>query len=313
MELSFLPQGDALTAAETNAFDAVVLMQEALTAESFAPPARLSLAARYGVGYDKVDLAACTANGVLVANTPDGVRRPMAVGAITYLLVLSTRFPDKDRIARQGPEGWAQLSNYVGTGLVDRTLGMVGMGRIGSEVFRLAKPFGMRFIAHDPFADKGLAAELGVTIVDLDTVFRESDFVTLHCLLSPETQGLVDARLIGLMKPTAYLINTSRGPVVDQNALVEALVARRIAGAGLDVLEQEPPDADDPVLSLDNVVLAPHGLVNTDQCMADCWASDMESLLAVAHGKVPVNVVNRDVLDTPAFQEKLKVHAAASA
>ena len=310
IEWAFLDGARTLTGSATRDLDAVLLMQEAVTAESFARPARTCLVARFGVGYDRIDLDACTSHGVLVANTPDGVRRPMAVGTLAYLLALATRMRDKDRIARDGPAGWSRLSEFLGTGLIGRTLGMVGMGRIGSEVFRLARPFGLRHIAHDPYASEAAARELDVTLVDLETVFREADFLTLHCPLTAATRGLVDARLLGLMKPTAFLINTSRGPVVNQKDLYEALAARRIAGAALDVLETEPPAADDPILALDNALFAPHGLVNTDQCMADCWASDIGAIRAVAGGHVPENVVNRDVLDSPDFQAKLKARAA---
>ena len=134
----------------------------------------------------------------------------------------------------------------------------------------------MRFIAHDPYADPKLAAELGVELVGLEDVFRRSDVVSVNCPLSPQTHHLVTAERLALMKPTAYLINTARGPIIDQKALTEALKERRIAGAGLDVLEQEPPDPDDPILKLDNVILTPHALCWTDQCFAGNGAADVQ-------------------------------------
>ena len=145
----------------------------------------------------------------------------------------------------------------MGIGLTGRTLGQLGIGNIGAEVFRLAAPLGMRFIAHDPYADPAHARELGVELVDLETLFRESDFLSVSVPLSEATRGLVDARLIGLMKPTAYLINTARGPIVDQRRWTRRLRASRIAGAGLDVFEVEPAPADEPLLALDNVILTP--------------------------------------------------------
>ena len=143
----------------------------------------------------------------------------------------------------------------MGLGLVGRVLGSVGMGNIGAELFRLAKPFDMRFIAHDPYADAKVATELGVELVSLEDIFRQADIVSVNCPLTPQTRGLVNAERLALMKPTAYLINTARGPIIDQKALTATLRANRIAGAGLDVLEHEPSDLDDPILTLHNVIL----------------------------------------------------------
>jgi phosphoglycerate dehydrogenase-like enzyme len=168
----------------------------------------------------------------------------------------------------------------------------------------------MNFIAHDPFANKAVATELGVRLVDLDTVFRESDIVAVNCPLSAETHHIVNAQKIALMKPTAYLINTARGPIVDQKALTKALQEHRIAGAGLDVLEKEPPDADDPILRLDNVTLAPHALCWTDQCFAGIGASDVRTVIEVMHGRAPATVVNRAVLESERWRARLADYAS---
>jgi phosphoglycerate dehydrogenase-like enzyme len=148
-----------------------------------------------------------------------------------------------------------------------------------------------------------------VRLVDLDTVFREADIVTVNCPLSNETRHLVNAQKIALMKPTAYLINTARGPIVDQKALTLALQERRIAGAGLDVLEKEPPDADDPILKLDNVTLAPHALCWTDQCFAGIGASCVRAVLGIMRGQTPPTVVNRPVLDSARWKARLADYA----
>ena len=219
-------------------------------------------------------MEACTRAGIALVITPDGVRRPVAVSIITFMLALTGKLMVKDRLTREGPAGFAKRGEHMGVGLVGRTLGSVGIGNIGAELFRLVKPFDMKFIAHDPFADPKLAAELGVELVGLEDVFRRADFVSVSCPLTPETRHLVNAERLALMKPTAYLINTARGPIVDQKALTKALQERRIAGAGLDVLEKEPPDPDDPILRLDNVILAPHALCWTDQCFAGNGAAD---------------------------------------
>ncbi len=276
-------------------FDALILLAKRFGRTSVVP-ARLSLVARFGVGYDTVDLPACTEAGIAVSITPSGVRRPVAVAILTLMLALAGKLMSKDRLTRRGPAGYAQRSAYMGVGLVGRTLASIGMGNIGAEMFRLARPLDLRFIAHDPFADPKLAAELGVQLVELETVFRDGDFVTLNCPLLPQTQHLVNAERLATMKPDAFLINTARGPIVDQAALVEALKANRIAGAGLDVQEQEPPDPDDPLLSLDNVILTPHALCWTDQCFAGIGASAVRSVLDVAGGRVPEGLINHDVL-----------------
>jgi D-3-phosphoglycerate dehydrogenase len=212
----------------------------------------------------------------------------------------------KDRLARESAAGFARRSDHMGVGLVGRALGSMGIGNIGAETFRMAKPFDMRFIAHDPFADKDVAAELGIELVGLEDVFRQADIVSVSCPLTPQTHHLVNAERLALMKPTAYLINTARGPIVDQKALTKALQDRRIAGAGLDVLEQEPPDADDPILKLDNVILSPHALCWTDQCFAGNGAADVKAVLEVQHGRAPSGVVNRAVLETDTWKGRLK-------
>jgi phosphoglycerate dehydrogenase-like enzyme len=167
-------------------------------------------------------VAACTQAGIALVTAPTGVRRPVAVATITFLLALSGRLFVKDKLARQGAKGFDQRLENIGIDLVGRVPASVGIGNIGAELFRLAKPFDMHFIAHDPYVSPALANELGITLVDLDIVFRKSDFVTLNCPLTPETKHLVDARRLGLMKPTAFLINCARGSVVDQRALTKA-------------------------------------------------------------------------------------------
>jgi lactate dehydrogenase-like 2-hydroxyacid dehydrogenase len=163
----------------------------------------------------------------------------------------------------------------------------------------------MRFLAYDPYADTKLAAELGVELVELDDVFRRSDVISINCPLTPQTRHLVNAERIAHMKRGAYLINTARGPIVDQRALTAALKEHRIAGAGLDVLAQEPPDANDPILKLDNVILAPHALCWTDQLFAGNGAADVKAVLDVQHGRTPYLVVNRAVLDTERWRRRM--------
>ena len=306
IEWSYVPVRDGrIDAADMARFDALILLAGHFDAESFPRDDRLALVARFGVGYDNVDVVACSANGVALAITPSGVRRPVAVAIMTFVLALSGNLLVKDRLTRAGPEGWARRSAYMGMGLVGRTLGSVGMGNIGAELFRMAAPFGMRFVAYDPVADPAVARELGVELVPLDEVFRRSDFVCVNCPLSDETRGLVNGARIALMKPSAFLINTARGPIVDQAALTAALAEGGIAGAGLDVFESEPSDASDLLFRLDNVIVTPHALCWTDQCFADIGAADVRAVQAVIDGHVPEGVVNRDVTGDERWLAKL--------
>ncbi len=294
--------------AELEQADGLILLGNRFTRASVPASGRLAVVARFGVGYDTVDLAACSDNAIAVVITPDGVRRPVAVSIMTLMLALAGKLMVMDRLGRMGPEGWAQKTDHNGVGLVGRTLGSVGLGNIGAEMFRLAKPFDMKFMASDPFADPEVAGQLGVELVDLETLFRQSDFLSINCFLSEETRGLVNAERIALMKPSACLINTARGPIVDQKALTEALAERRIAGAGLDVLEQEPPDPDDPILKLDNAIITPHALCWTDQLFAGIGAADVTAVLDVMHGRVPGTVVNRAIVDDPVWRGKLEAY-----
>jgi phosphoglycerate dehydrogenase-like enzyme len=179
------------------------------------------------------------------------------------------------------------------------------MGNIGRELFRVAQPFGMTFIAHDPYADPGQAAQLGVELVELDDVFRRADFVSINCPLTESTRHLVNRERLHLMKPDAYLINTSRGPLVDQSALTQVLRSGRIAGAGLDVLETEPPEADDPILTLDNVIITPHALCWTDQLFQGNGRADVVAVMKVISGELPTGIVNREIVSSPVWVDRL--------
>jgi D-3-phosphoglycerate dehydrogenase len=305
VEFAYLEPASPVRADQLADFDALILLAHRFTHESIHPNGRLAVVARFGVGYDTVDVEACTKAGIALVITPDGVRRPVAVSIVTLMLALTGKLMVKDRLTREGPAGFARKGEHMGVGLVGRTLGSIGIGNIGAELFRLLQPFGMKLIAHDPYADPAVVAELGVELVGLEEVFRRADIVNVSCPLSPATHHLVNAERLALMKPTAYLINTARGPIVDQKALTEVLKGRRIAGAGLDVLEQEPPDPNDPILKLDNVILAPHALCWTDQCFAGNGAADVRAVLDVQRGREPRLVVNKAVLDTDSWTRRM--------
>jgi phosphoglycerate dehydrogenase-like enzyme len=310
VETAFLEPNNPLRAEQLEDFDALILLAHRFDAMSVPKSGRLAVVARFGVGYDTVNVEACTAAGIALVITPDGVRRPVAVSVITFMLALTGKLLTKDALTRKGAQGFDKRSQHMGLGLVGRTLGSLGVGNIGAEVFRMAKPFDMNFIAHDPFADRTVAAELGIELVGLEDLFRRADVLSVNCPLTPQTHHIVNAERLAMMKPTAYLINTARGPIVEQKALTKVLQERRIAGAGLDVLEQEPPDADDPILKLDNVILAPHALCWTDQCFAGNGAADVKAVIEVQHGREPRGVVNREVLSTEAWMNRLTGFAA---
>ena len=292
----FLPEIEAELTPETAAkYDALAVMLAKVTRKTVSgPDRRLKLIARFGVGYDTVDVPACTENGVILAITPDGVRRPVATSVLTFILMLAQKVMIKDRITRDGR--WGERMNHFGTGLSGRVLGSIGVGNIGSELFRLAAPFSMKHIACDPYVTQESVAPLGVKLVDMDTLFREADFLCVNCPLSDETRKLVGTRQFAMMKPSAYFINTARGPIVDEKALIEALSANRIAGAGLDVFEREPVSMDNPLLKLENVVVTPHHICLTDECINTVAASVFSACRDLAAGRVPKNVVNQEVL-----------------
>jgi D-3-phosphoglycerate dehydrogenase len=300
----FLAENTAeLRADQVRDYDALLVLSARVTAATLAEAERLAIVARFGVGYDTVDVDACTRAGAILTITPDGVRRPVAHATIAFIMALSTQMFAKDRITRAGR--WDDRFDFIGLGLGGRTLGLVGLGNIGRDVINLIRPFGMRHLAFDPYTTPEAAAEIGVELVDLDTVLRTSDFISIHCPLNEQTQGLINAERLALMKPSAYLINTARGPIVDQAALTAALRDHRIAGAGIDVFEREPVDPGDPLLTLDNVIVAPHALCFTDEVALGNGGSACRSILDVAAGRVPTNVVNRAAIDSPAFQAKL--------
>jgi phosphoglycerate dehydrogenase-like enzyme len=258
------------------------------------PEQRVKIVARMGVGYDSVDVKACTENGVILTNTPDGVRRPVATSILALILALSHKLFTKDTITRTGR--WAETTNHMGVGLTGKTVGSIGVGNIGGELFRLLAPLDMQHIAFDPYAKPDECAKLRVRLTDKEDVFREADFVCVNTPLTPETRGFIGAREFALMKPTAYFINTARGPIVDEKALHAALAERRIAGAALDVFEVEPIAKDNPLLTLENVIVTPHSICWTDEFFRNNAESAFRSVVAVATGKTPTFVVNRDVL-----------------
>ena len=304
IEWEYLPERvPALTQEHAARYDAFCLMTAKVTRETLSgADRRLKLVARFGVGYDSVDVPACTEAGVMLTITPEGVRRPVASSVMAYVLALAHRMVLKDKLVRENR--WDEKGNFLGMGLTGRTLGVIGVGNIGAEVFRLAQPFDMRLLGCDPNVPQSEVDALGVTMTDLDTLLRESDFVSVNTLLDDNTRGLIGAREFGLMKPTAYFINTSRGPVVVESALIDTMKNRRIAGAAIDVFEQEPLSEDNPLLKMENVILAPHAICHTDECMQLLGKLAFQAAVDLAHGRKPGHLVNPEVLNHEAWAGK---------
>jgi phosphoglycerate dehydrogenase-like enzyme len=262
---------------------------------------RLKIVARNGVGFDTVDVPALTEKGIVLSNTPLAVRRPVAVGALTMIFALAGRLFEKDALVRAGR--WNDRPDYMGVGLTTRTLGLIGAGGIGQEIIRLARPFFARIIAADPYVDEAAIAALGAEIAPLETVMGQADFVVVCCLLNDETRHLIDARAFGLMKPTAFFINMARGPIHDEAALIDALRAGRIAGAGLDVTEVEPIEPDNPLLAMKNTIITPHALCWTDECFEDIATTALQSIADFSLGRRPKHVVNPEAWDRRAHRK----------
>jgi phosphoglycerate dehydrogenase-like enzyme len=282
---------------------AVLVLTPAVTAASVSRADDLLAVARFGVGYDAVDVPACTAADVAVVIAAGAVDRPVAEATLTWMLALTHHVRAKDRLVREGR--WEERSAYMGGELRDRTLGVVGLGGIARALVALLAGFGMRPpLAFDPFVPPEEAARLGVRLVGLDELLAGADFVSVHCPLTPQTRGLIGARELARMRPTAWLINTARGGIVDEDALFEALQARRIAGAALDVFAEEPVVRPHRFGALDNVLLAPHCIAWTDELFRDIGRAACGALLELSLGRRPRGVVNPEVFDRPGFREK---------
>lgn len=300
----FTPKQPEVTPDQIQRYDGIIAMGGRYTRATFVGIERLTVLGRFGVGYDNVDTQACTDANVMLFITPEGVRRPVASSIIGLILALSLRMFPRHEYTRRGNA--AQVRQMIGTGLVGRTLASVGCGNIAREMFRLAAPFEMRHLASDPYVRSEDVAALGVKLVDLDTLLGEADFLCINCPLQPSTYKLIGAKQFALMKPTAYLINTARGGIVDTDALVQALRDGRLAGAGLDVTDPEPLPPDHELFTFENVIVTSHRLAWTDQLVSSLGHTDMQGMIKVAHGEVPPHVVNTEVLQKEGLRRKLE-------
>jgi D-3-phosphoglycerate dehydrogenase / 2-oxoglutarate reductase len=243
-----------------------------------------------GAGYDIVDVDACTAAGVIVCNNSGPGREAVAEHALGFMLSLAKKISLADRMIRRGVV--QDRSALRSTELLGKTLGIVGVGQIGGRLVELCAPFAMTVLAYDPYLSGEEADARGVTLVELDELLERADFVHLNCPLTPETEGLIGAAQFARMQPTAFFITTARGPVHDEDALFDALTSGSIAGAGIDVFHQEPPDPNHPLLKLDNVVASPHTAGITVEATRDIGFATAEQWITIFAGKVPPRLIN---------------------
>jgi glyoxylate reductase len=290
------PPRDALLAGARDADGLLCLLTDRIDAELLDAAPRLRVVANMAVGYDNIDVAAATARRIPVTNTPGVLTETTADLAWALLMAAARRVVEADAFTRAGRWKTWEPMLLLGRDVHHATLGIIGLGRIGAEVAKRARGFDMQILYHARNRRPDQERALGLEYVSLEELLRRSDFISLHTPLNEETRGLIGERELALMKPTAVLINTARGPIVDQRALTAALQARRIAAAGLDVFEEEPIAPDDPLLAVENVVVLPHigsASVATRGKMARMAAEDC---LAVLEGRRPANPVNPEIL-----------------
>ncbi|WP_020468570.1 phosphoglycerate dehydrogenase [Zavarzinella formosa] len=270
---------------------AAVAGSEPYSRKVFEANPQLKIVARVGVGYDAVDVQAATDHGVVVATVPGTNQDAVSEHGFMLILALAKHLMRQHPAIRDG--GWPRQANVP---LRGKTLGLAGLGRIGKSMTIRAEAFGMKVIAHDPFADKVFAEQHGIALVSLEDLFRESDYVSLHMPLNPGTRKIINADMLKLMKPTSFLVNTARGSIIDEPALYEVLRDKKIAGAGLDVFDEEPPLKDNPILQLDNVVMTAHTAGVDQQSIADMALLAAKCVAWISKGEWPTEcVVNPEV------------------
>jgi D-3-phosphoglycerate dehydrogenase len=281
-------------------YDALLIKRNPVDASVLAaaaasePGMRLRLLARSGAGFEHIDVDACTRGGVMVVTTPSATARPVASAVMAMMLAFAHRLPERDRMTRAGR--WSERVNRAGIGLTGKTLGVVGLGNIGRELLRLAAPWQMRHLACTPRPREEDRLSLGVEFVPMDGLLAQSHFVALCCPLDDRTQGMIDRHALARMRSDAWLINVARGEIVDEAALVAALRQGRIAGAGIDVYQTEPPAPDHPLFSLDNVIVTSHNVAITDELNTAANRGIAAAALAVAANRVPEGLINPGAL-----------------
>lgn len=301
--LPFQSHHAEITPEQLEGAQGVIVLTPAVSVRSVSRAGELLAVGRFGVGYDAVDVAACTEADVAVFITAGAVDHSVAEATVTWMLAITHHVRAKDELVRSGR--WEERSRWMGSELRARTLGIVGFGGIARAVVGMLKSFGMSPpIAFDPYVTPELAKSLGVRMVGLDELLATADFVSIHCPLNESTRDLIGKRELDLMKPGAYLLNTARGGIVDEDALLEVLSQRRIAGAAIDVFAEEPVVRPHRFGTLDNVLLAPHCIAWTNELFRDIGRAACQGMVDLSLGKRPHGVVNPQVFDRGSFQRK---------
>ncbi|MFI5450032.1 MAG: hydroxyacid dehydrogenase [Candidatus Bathyarchaeia archaeon] len=278
--------------------DAIMLGDFQLSNAIIETGEKLKIISRVGVGYNNVDVRAATRRKIIVTNVPGALSDSVAEHTILLILAAARRLIVGDRSVREG--GWNNFQQHAPDfELNGKTLGLIGFGAIGKAVSQRAKAFNMKVMVYDPYVDDNTVVQLGCRHVELDRLLKDSDVVSVHTPLTTQTERLIGERELNLMKKSAVLINTARGGVIDERSLIEALKKRKIAGAGLDVLASEPPQLENPLLELDNVILTPHSAGFTLEVMKRLWFACSDAVLRVLSGELPqppANIVNPEVI-----------------
>lgn len=270
--------------------DAIICGEDSLTEKVIQSAPNLKVIAKFGVGVDKINLKAATERGIAVCNTPGANNESVADMAFALILGVARKLPVVDEMVRQGK--WQPI---IGSEVFGKTLGIVGLGKIGKAVAKRARGFDLKLLAYDEYPDKKFMQEHSIEQVTLEQLLQQADIVSLHVPSCAATKGLIGASQLALMKPDSYLINTSRGDVIDEAALLRALEQEQIAGAGLDVFASEPPEKDNPLLTLKNVVIAPHIAAHTVEAIDRMGLQAALNALDVLQGNKNECVVNVDI------------------
>jgi D-3-phosphoglycerate dehydrogenase len=287
--LAHLPDADALIVANAVRVNAAMLAQAPL----------LRVVGRAGVGIDNIDIAAATAAGVLAMNTPGGNSVSVAEHTLALMLSLARSIPQASASIKAGR--W-EKRKFLGSELREKVLGVIGIGSIGREVVKRAKAFEMRVIAHDPYVNSKTAADVGVELVELNSLYAQADYITLHTALTPESVRMLNADAFAKMKPGMRVINCARGELIDQQALKAAIDTGKVAGAALDVFEKEPPVADDPLIASDRVIATPHIGGSTEEARGILGVRIAEQIVEYLQNGVAINAVNMPALTREQFR-----------
>lgn len=306
IELVQLPQATTVSGQDLTGLDAFLTYHCTVEDAALEGNDRLLVVSKMAAGYDNMAVPKMTEMGIGYTNTREAFCDPVATAALTLLLTVETRLPERARLMKENEEGWWKGHQLFHKGLPGKTLGLIGPGFIGRSFLRLIEPFGMETIVTGGTVRPELADEFGFTYVDINTLFREADVVVIACPLNETTLGLASRERLFAMKPGAIIVNVGRGPIIDEDALIDALQSGHLGGAGLDVTNDEPTSVDNPLLHMDNVVVSPHGLANDQHGHRKSLQQSVDALLAVQAGKPPSNLVNPEILDMTRWRNHLK-------